>query len=89
VDDALLAALGGNPGGSGLVMPRHSLMAALHGAAGGLLERGGGVAAAAAEAAAAAAAAAQQQQRPERVVFEVRVYSIDGPSFGQVVRAKR
>lgn len=45
-----------------------------------------GAAAAAVEAAAAAAAA---QPRPERVVFEVRVYSLDGPNFGQVVRAKR
>lgn len=50
-----------------------------------------GAAAAAAEAAAAAAAAAAvaAQQLPERVVFEVRVYSMDGPTFGQVVRAKR
>ena len=64
-------------------------------AAGGLPARllaGGasGAAAAAAEAAAAAAAAAvAAQQLPERVVFEVRVYSMDGPTFGQVVRAKR
>lgn len=49
----------------------------------------GGAAAAAEAAAAAAAAAAVAQQLPERVVFEVRVYSMDGPSFGQVVRAKR
>lgn len=58
---------------------------------GSLLAGGAGGAAAAAEAAAAAAAAAAvaAQQLPERVVFEVRVYSMDGPTFGQVVRAKR
>jgi hypothetical protein len=57
-------------------------------AAGDLLQRGAGGAAAAA-AAAQQQQQQQQQQRPERVVFEVRVWSLDAPDFGKVVRAKR
>lgn len=96
IDAALAAALGGNhpvhP--SGALPPTAAMRAS--GAASQLLERSGGpaapaaaAAAAAAVEAAAAAAAAATQARPERVVFEVRVFSIDGPTFGQVVRAKR
>ncbi len=58
-------------------------------AAAAAVEAAAAAAAAAVEAAAAAAAAAAMQPRPERVVFEVRVFSIDGPTFGQVVGAKR
>ncbi|KAL4443318.1 hypothetical protein ABPG75_011055 [Micractinium tetrahymenae] len=98
IDAALAAALGSNAGvplHSGDQLPPTAAMRA-SGAASHLLERSSGAgspaaaaAAAAAVEAAAAAAAASMQPRPERVVFEVRVFSIDGPTFGQVVGAKR
>lgn len=99
IDAALAAALGSNAGVSLHAAEPLTPSAAMRtsGAASHLLERSSAAgapaaaaaAAAAVEAAAAAAAAAAMQPRPERVVFEVRVFSIDGPTFGQVVGAKR
>lgn len=80
---------GSAPLGAAALPPLPTQGGAAAGLAGQLLPSGAAAAAAEAAAAAAAAAAVAAQQLPERVVFEVRVYSMDGPTFGQVVRAKR